>query len=149
MVTLPPDPTLTAFIKPDLDTPFHIDYAWWDQQGLDLNMKLVSHLCPEHREAYTGQSVGDKIDWLDWETGEVRPVDGLQYIITTHCSREPGYVLQAPTITEAVFRAFLSASNRPMTARTLASMIGQRPQQVLRVLAGRRVRLGLRPVLRK
>jgi len=148
MVTLPPDPALTGFIKPNLETPFHIDYDWWEQQGLDLNVKLVSHLCPEHRDAYVGQPVGDKIDWLDWETGEVRPVDGLQYIITTHCSKEPGYVLQAPTILEAVFRAFLSASNQPMSSRALASLIGQRPEQVLRVLAGRRVRLGLRPLLR-
>lgn len=149
MVTLPPDPALTQFIKPTLDTPFHIDYSWWEQQGLDLNVKLVSHLCPEHRDAYAGQPVGDKIDWVDWETGEVQPVDGLQYIITTHCSKEPGYVIQAPTLIEAIFRAFLSESNRPMTPRTLAPMVGHRPEQVLRLLAARKVRLGVRPIWRK
>ena len=149
MVTLPPDPALTQFIKPTLDTQFHIDYSWWEQEGLDLNVKLVSHLCPEHRNAYAGQPVGDKIDWVDWETGEVKSVDGLRYIITTHCSKDPSYVMQAPTMIEAVFRALLSTANQPITSRMLGPMVGHLPERVLRVLAGRRVRLGLRPVLRK
>jgi len=148
MVALPPDPALTQFIKPTLDTPFHIDFDWWEEQGLDVNIKLVSHLCPEHREAFQGQPVGDKIDWIDWDTGEVRPVDGLQYVITTHCSQQPGYVLQAPTLIEAVFRAFLSNANQPLTPRKLAPLVGHRPEQVLRVLAGRTVRLGLRPMVK-
>jgi len=149
MVTLPPDLALAQFIKPTLDTLFHIDYSWWEQQGLDLNVKLVSHLCPEHRNAYEGRPVGDKIDWVDWETGEVTPVEGLQYIITTHCSKEPGYVVQAPTMVEAIFRAFLSKSNEPMTPRMLGPMVGRLPEQVLRLLSSRRVRLGLRPILRR
>jgi len=149
MVTLPPDLALTQFIKPTLDTLFHIDYSWWEQQGLDLNVKLVTHLCPEHRNAYAGRPVGDKIDWVDWETGEVMPVDGLQYIIRMHCSKEPGYVVQAPTMIEAIFRAFLSTSNQPMSSRMLGPMVGRLPEQVLRLLAGRKVRLGLRPILRK
>lgn len=147
MATLPPDPTLTHFIKPTLDTPFHIDFSWWEEQNLDLNVKLVSHLCPQHREAYSGQQLPETIDWIDWETGEVRTVEGLQYIITTHCSREPGYIRQAPTLIEAVFRVFLSNGNQPLTARDLSALVGYTPEQILRVLSGRRVRLGLRPVL--
>jgi hypothetical protein len=149
MATLPPNPALTRFIKPTLDTPFYVDYGWWEQRGLDLNIKLLSHLCPEHREAYAGQTVGDKIDWIDWDTGAVRPVDGLQYVITTHCSKQPGYVVQAPTLIEAIFRAFLSNANQPLTPRALAPLVGHRPEQILRVLAGRNVQLGLRPLLKK
>lgn len=148
MAVLPPNPALAQFIKPTLDTPFHIDFDWWDKQGLDVNVKLISHLCPEHREAYAGQPVGDMIDWIDWQTGEVRPVDGLQYVITTHCSRQPGYVMRAPTLIEAVFRAFLSNANQPLTPRKLAPMVGHLPEQVLRVLGGRTVRLGLRPMVK-
>jgi hypothetical protein len=148
MAVLPPDPALAQFIKPTLDTPFHIDFDWWVKQGLDVNIKLISHLCPTHREAFAGQPVDDTIDWVDWETGEVRPVDGLQYVITTHCSQQPGYVLQAPTLIEAIFRAFLSNANQPLTPRKLAPMVGHLPEQVLRVLAGRTVRLGLRPMFR-
>jgi len=148
MAVLPPDPALTQFIKPTLDTPFHIDYAWWEKQGLDVNIKLVSHLCPEHREAFTGQTMEDQIDWIDWDTGEVTRVDGLQYVITTHCSKQPGYLLQAQTLIEAIFRAFLATANQPLSARKLAPMVGHQPDQVLRVLASRTVRLGLRPVLK-
>ncbi|MGC9468215.1 MAG: hypothetical protein ACP5HS_06470 [Anaerolineae bacterium] len=149
MATLPPNPALTQFIKPTVDTPFHVDYSWWEKQGLDLNVKLMAHLCPEHQEAYAGQPIPDKIDWIDWDTGEVRKVDGLQYVITTHCSKQPGYIVQAPTLVESVFRAFLSNANEPLTPRALAPMVGHRPEQVLRVLAGRQVRLGLRPVLKQ
>lgn len=146
MVTLPPDLALTRFIKPTLDTLFHIDYGWWEKQGLDPNIKLITHLCHEHRDAYTGQQVGEKIDWLDWETGEIKQVDGLQYVITTHCSKMPGYVMAAPTLFEAIFRAFLSKANSPLSSKTLSTMVGHPPEQVLRALSGRRVRLGLRPM---
>ncbi len=149
MVTFPPDPALTRFIKPSLDTPFFIDYRWWEKQGLDPNVKLMTHLCPEHRHAFSGQLVGEKIDWLEWGTGEIKQVDGLQYVITTHCSKEPGYVMQAPTLMESIFRALLSNANVPLSPRTLSTMVGRSPDQVLRVLSGRRVRLGLRPFLRK
>ncbi|MCU0522039.1 MAG: hypothetical protein MUF84_15280 [Anaerolineae bacterium] len=148
MTVLPPDPALAQFIKPTLDTPFHIDYAWWEKQGLDINVKLVSHLCPEHREAFAGQPMDEKIDWIDWATGEVTRVDGLQYVITSHCSKQPGYLMQAPTLIEGIFRALLVNANKPLTPRRLAPMVGHQPDQVLRVLASRTVRLGLRPILK-
>ncbi len=40
-------------------------------------------------------------------------------MITTHCSKEPGYLMQAPTLIEAIFRAFLANANQP-SARKLA-----------------------------
>jgi len=147
MPTLPPVPALARFIKPTLDTPFHIDYNWWAEQGLDLNVQLLQHLSPELREVYTGQRLGDKIDLIDWDTGEVRQVEGLQYLIETRCSKEPGYIMQAPTLLEAIFRAFLSSGNRPLTPRALAPLVGHTSEQVLRVLSGRTVRKGLRPVI--
>ncbi|MDF1514840.1 MAG: hypothetical protein P1S60_13605 [Anaerolineae bacterium] len=149
MVAFPPNPALAQFIKPTQDTLFHIDYSWWDKQGLDPNIKLLTHLCPEHRNAFGGQLVNEKIDWLDWETGKIKQVDGLQYVIKTHCSKEPGYVMQAPTLIEAIFRALLSKANEPLSPRMLSAMVGHPADQILRVLAGRRIRLGLRPVLNK
>ncbi len=147
MATLPTNPKLTRFIKPTVDTPFHIDYAWWEKRGLDINVELLSHLCPEHREAYHGQRVGEQIDWIDWKTGEVEQVDGLQYIINTHCSKEPNYVSRTATLVEAVFRVFLSNSNESLTPQQLSMRVGYRPKEILRVLSGRRVQKGLRPVL--
>ena len=148
MVTLPPDPALAHFIKPTVDTHFHIDYDWWATEGLDLNVQLLAHLSPELREAYAGQRVGEKIDLIDWETGEIKQVEGLQYLIATRCSKEPGYIMQAPTLIEAVFRVFLSNGNQPLSPRALSPLVGQQPDKILRVLAGRRVRKGLRPVLK-
>ncbi|MGC9356245.1 MAG: hypothetical protein ACP5GX_00160 [Anaerolineae bacterium] len=147
MATLPPDPVLTQFIKPTLDTPFHIDDGWWERKGLDRNIELLSHLCVEHRATYSGgQWLGETIDWVDWATGEVRQVEGLQYIISTHCSKQPGYVEQAPTLVEAIFRVFLSNGNEPLTPRQLAVLVGYPPKQILRILSGRQVKKGLRPV---
>lgn len=147
MTTLPPNPAIAHFVKPTLETRFHIDYDWWDQQALDLNVKLLSHLCAEHREAYAGQDVSEKIDWIDWNTGEVEQVDGLRYIIATHCSKQPGYIKEAATLVESIFRVFLSNGNKPLTSKELSAFVGRMPEQILRVLSGSRVRNGLRPVL--
>lgn len=146
MVNLPPLAKLSAF-KPTIETPFHVDFEWWAQRGLDLNVDLMAHLCPEHRAAYRGQRVAEQIDWIDWETGAIRQVEGLQYIITRHCGRQPDYVQQAPTLLEAIFRVFLSNGNQPLSPRQLAPLVGQSPEQVLRVLSGSEVRKGLRPLL--
>ncbi len=147
MVTLPPNPALTGFIKPGLDTPFHIDFSWFEKQGLDINVELLSHLCAEHRNAYHGQSLAEKIDWIDWMTGEVKQVEGLNYIISRHCSKQPGYVREASTLVASVFRVFLSNSNQPQTPRQLAPLVNYPEAQILRVLSGRLVSKGLRPVL--
>ena len=147
MATLPPNPALTQFIKPTLDTPFHIDFEWWQKQGLDFNIELLAHLCPEHRAAYAGQHVGEKIDWIDWKTGEVKQVDGLHYVITTHCSRQPGYLTETSTLLAGLFRVFLSNGNQPLTCKQLGALVKHSPEQVLGVLAGRVVKKGLRPIL--
>lgn len=146
MVTLPPNPVLTGFIKPTLDTPFHIDFLWWQKQGLDFNVELLSHLCAEHRAAYSGQALNEKIDWIDWTTGEVKQVEGLHYVISRHCSKQPGYVRETSTLLAAVFRVFLTNENQPQTARQLALQVSYPDTQILRVLAGRQVNKGLRPV---
>jgi hypothetical protein len=147
MATLPADLKLTRFIKPTVDTPFHIDYMWWDKRDLDINIELLSHLCAEHKEAYRGKRVGEQIDWIDWQTGEVQQVDGLQYVINTHCSKQPNYISQASTLVEAVFRVFLSNSNEPLTPQQLSMRVGYQPKEILRVFSGRRAQKGIRPVL--
>ncbi len=145
MSDLASNPALSRFIKPTMDTPFWIDMQWWEDQGLDFDVALFSHLCPEHQAAYRGRQLPKVIDWVDPRTGEVKPVPGLLHIIATHCSQQPGYVRQAPTMLEAIFRVFLQNGNQPLTARELAIRTGYPARQILRVLSGRRVRKGLRP----
>ncbi len=145
MANVPPVPALAHFIKPTVDTLFHIDYTWWEKQGLDLNVQLMAHLPAELREVYAGQRVKEKIDLVDWDTGEVKQVEGLQYLIATRCNEDPDYVLNAPTLLETIFRVFLSNGNRPLSARQLAARVGQPAERILGVLSGRRVSKGLRP----
>ncbi len=146
MATLPLDPKMIHFVHPTVDTPFHIDYSWWEREGMDVNVQLVAHLCPEHREVYAGQRV-EMIDWVDPDTCEVRPVDSLQYLIATHCGKQPGYITNAPTVVEAIFRVFLSNGNQPLSPRKLAPLLGVSEERILRILAGKQVHKGLRPVL--
>ena len=146
MAILPPDPALTRFIKPTLDTPFHIDHGWWERHGLDYNVELLSHLCPEHHAAYGGRPLMEVIDWVDWVTGEVKQVEGLQYVIRTHCSQQAGYMAQAATLVKAVFRVFLSNDNQPLTPSQLSPLVSCLPEHILRVLSGRQARKGLRPL---
>lgn len=147
MTTFPSNTGLTNFIKPTIDTLFHIDYHWWEEQNLDLGVQLVAHLPAKLREAYAGQRVDERIDLIDWETGEVRQVQGLQYLIATRCGDDPNYIMQAPTLIEAVFRVFLSNGNQPLSARALARLVGQPADRVLRVISGGVVRKGLRPLI--
>ncbi len=145
---MPPSyPTVAHLIKPTLDTPFHIDYAWWDEQQMDLNVKLRSHLCAEHRALYANLDQQEPIDWIEWSTGKVHQVEGLRHIITTHCSKQPHYVKDAPTLIEAIFRVFLSNDNHPLTPRELSVLVDRSPEQILRLLSGRQVRNGIRPVV--
>ena len=86
-VTIPP--LLPKLVKPTLDTPFHIDYAWWEKQGLQINTELRAHLCQEHQAVFSEHFDTDKIDWVDEKTGEVTQVDGLQHVLQAHCSKQP------------------------------------------------------------
>jgi hypothetical protein len=78
MVT-PPKPN--AFIKPTLDTRFHIDYDWWQRSsGEDLRIYLLSHLQPDQRSRLEQSSDGNdqKVDYIDPETGEVFQANALE-----------------------------------------------------------------------
>jgi hypothetical protein len=135
-----------SLIKPTLDTPFHIDHNWWEGAKQDFRVELRSHLCTEHREIYAGNFDTEVIDWVDDQTGEVRQVDGLQYVIREHCSHQPGYFGDEVSLIDSVFRVFLTNSNRPLTCRELSDAVGRPAELILRTLSGRRIYKGLRPM---
>jgi hypothetical protein len=138
---------LPTLVKPTLDTPFHIDYDWWERKDWNIGVELRSHLCQAHREAY-GQDFDaeEKIDWVDEKTGEVRRVNGLQHVMRVHCSKQPDYINENLSLVDAVFRVFLARGNKPLTCRELGSIIGRLPETILRTISGRRVYKGIRPV---
>lgn len=137
--------SVPTIVKPTLDTPFHIDYSWWERQGLRISVELRAHLCQEHRAIYSEHLDAEKIDWVDGETGEVTQVDGLQHVLQVHCSKQPDYISENLSLVDAVFRAFLANGNKPMSCRELSNIVGHPPEKILRTLAGGRIYKGIRP----
>jgi len=136
----------SRFIKPTVDTPYHIDFDWWTKASRDLRVYLKSHLCDVHREMYAEASA-DPVDWVDAHTAEVKPIDGILYELRTHCSLQPDYIHDLTSVVDAVFRVFMVNDNQPMNPRELGKRIGKDPELILRTISGKTVYQGLRPAL--
>jgi hypothetical protein len=139
------DPKRFSLVKPTQTTTFHIDFDWWKQTDNNWRVYLHDCLCQEHREIFSNIEENDWIDWVDAETAEVKPVDGLQHILMAHCARLPGFLTNNTTLVDAVFRAFLANGNTPMTPIQLGAEINRPPETILRTLAGPQIYRGLRP----
>jgi len=135
-----------SLLKPSVKTPFHIDFDWWKQNERDWHVFLRSLLCNEHQEAFANVEEGQMIDWVDAETAEVKPVDGIQNALMSHCALLPDFVSEHTAMVEAVFRIFLVNGNSPMSAEDLAKRLKRPADTILRTLAGPRVYRGLRPL---
>jgi len=149
-VSLPATPS-NRFVKPTLQTKFHIDFDWWDRETQAFRVYLMSHLCAEHQAAIDPAAPAEMLDRVDRETGEVIPIDRVQYILGAHCALQPGFITPHMPLVDAVFRVFVANGNQPLTPEELAQKI-ERPHQaqtILRTLAGpgQRVYKGLRPVM--
>jgi hypothetical protein len=137
---------MARWMKPTLDTKFHVDVDWWEKQGRDLRVYLHQHLCKDCREVYKSHLGSEQVDWIDPETAEVQPVDGLWHTLRTHCSLQSDYVTYATPLANAVFRVFLANGNTPLTPVELGAKLSRSPDMILRVLGRGRVYDGLKPV---
>jgi hypothetical protein len=139
---------MSKWVKPDVNTKFHIDFDWWEREERNLRVFLHSQLCPECRSVYTTYLDTELVDWVDPDTAEVRQVDGLLHALRAHCGRLPDYIDERTPLTTAVFRVFLANDNSPLSPIELSAVIGQRsPEVILRTIAGRQVYKGIRPVV--
>ena len=139
-----------SIAKPTLDTPFHIDFNWWQQHDREWRVHLRSLLSDEDRETYKEIIDGDKmLDYVDVDTGEVHVVDGLQHVLITKTAQEEGFLDPRTALIEAVFRLFLKNGNLPMTVTEIGAQLERNPKPILRTLAGPRVYRGIRPILNK
>lgn len=134
-----------SLVKPTVDTPFHIDFAWWKKNERDWHVYLRSLLCAEHQEVYANMDQGETIDWVDPVTAEVKPVEGVQNALMTHCVKQPEFLTSQTALVEAVFRLFLTNGNAPMSSGELGARLNRQPETILRTLAGARVYKGIRP----
>jgi len=138
-------PQPARILKPTLSTQYHIDYDWWGRNDREWRVYLLSHLCSDHRTALESVEAGEMIDWVEEETGEVRPVDGVQHALIIHCAKQPEYLTPHTSLVDAVFRIFLANGNSPLTLTELAERTGRPAATILRTLGGARVYKGLRP----
>lgn len=140
-----PDSKIFSMVKPTLNTPFHIDFEWWQQNDNNWRIYLHSCLCEEHQAVYSDIEQNSFIDWIDPLTAEVKPIDSLQNILVNHCAKQPGFVTTNTTLVDAVFRIFLANGNTPMTPIQLAQLTGKPAETILRTLSGPTVYKGIRP----
>jgi hypothetical protein len=139
---------MARWIKPDLETKFHIDFDWWERGGHDLRIYLQSHLCSECRVIYSNHRGSEEVDWIDPDTAEVSRVDALWQSLRTHCSQRPDFIDENTPLTDAVFRIFLANGNTPLSATELHEILGRyTPETILRTLSGRQIYKGIRPAL--
>jgi hypothetical protein len=134
-----------SLLKPSIKTPFHIDFEWWKKSERDWHVFLRSLLCAEHQEAFADAEEGEMIDWIDPQTAEVKPVDGVQHALMSHCALLPDFSDAHTAMVEAVFRVFLVNGNIPMSAEDLGKKLNRPADTILRTIAGPRVYRGLRP----
>ena len=140
---------MVRWIKPNLETKFHIDFDWWERAGRDLRVYLQSHLCPECKVIYTNHRESAEVDWIDSDTAEVMRVDALWQSLRTHCSQRPDFITENTPLTDAVFRAFLANGNAPLSVMELHEILGRRTAEtILRTLGGRKIYKGIRPALK-
>lgn len=141
-----PEGKRISLVKPTVSTPFHIDFDWWQKNERDWHVYLRSLLCPEHQEAFSNLEEGQMIDWVDPRTAEVKPVEGIQNTLMSHCVKQPDFLTEQTALVEAVFRLFLTNGNVPLSSEELGSRLNRPPMTILRTLAGARVYKGIRPV---
>ena len=134
-----------SLVKPTIDTPFHIDFAWWKKNERDWHVYLRSLLCVEHQEAFANVEEGEIIDWVDPKTAEVKPVEGVQNALMTHCVKQPDFLTNQTALVEAVFRLFVSNGNVPLSSGELGAKLNRPPEIILRTLASARVYKGIKP----
>lgn len=134
-----------SLVKPTVDTPFHVDFEWWKKNERDWHVYLRSLLCMEHQEAFANVEEGETIDWVDPVTAEVKPVEGVQNALMTHCVRQPDFLTAQTALVEAIFRLFLANGNMPMTSKELGARLKRPAETILRTLAGARIYKGIRP----
>ena len=134
-----------SLVKPSVDTPFHIDFAWWKKNERDWHVYLRSLLCAEHQDAFANVEEGEMIDWVDPKTAEVKPVEGVQNALMTHCVKQPDFLTSQTALVEAVFRLFISNGNAPLSSGELGAKLHRPPEIILRTLASARVYKGIKP----
>ncbi len=133
-----------SLVKPSLETPFHIDFNWWEQQGRNWRVFVKDYLCKEHQQVFSESEDEIQIDWVDPVTAEVKVVDGIQQTLITHCAQQPEFY-SGKALVDAIFVSFLANGNQPLTPIDLERITGYPRIRILQTIGGITVQKGIRP----
>jgi hypothetical protein len=137
---------MARWIKPTVDTKFHIDYDWWEQSGRNFRLYLLEQLCDECRQRFSSHRETETVDWVDPETGEVSEADALLQCLRRECASQPDYINERIPLAAAVFRIFLANNNTPLSCGELHERLPwKQPDLILRTLGGQQTYQGIRP----
>jgi hypothetical protein len=134
-----------SFVKPGLNTTYHIDFDWWKNHDANWRVFLIGYLCPEHQAAFSETDNEIMIDWVDPETAEIYKVDGLQSTLMNHCAKIEGFYTGQTALVDALFRVFLANGNTPLSPLELSDKIGRPAETILRTISSPNVYKGIRP----
>lgn len=137
---------MAKWVKPTVDTKFHINFDWWDETERNFRVHLLTHLCDECQGRYKSYQSAELVDWIDAETAEVTRVDGLWHSLRTCCSTKPEYITESTPLSTAVFRTFLANGNEPLSSKELSLRLGRPAPTILRTIGGLRVYDGIKAV---
>jgi len=138
---------MAKWVKPTIDTKFHIDFDWWKQREENFRVYLWSHLCSDCQKVYESHHGTEEIDWINPDTAEVTRVDALWHSLRTCCSTKPDFITDYTPIIDAVFRLFLANGNTPLSPLEMYEIIGrQSPSSILRMLTHGNTHRGIKPV---
>lgn len=129
-------------IKPTLDTKFHIDYTWWDNQAMELRAYILSFVSEDRRAQLQDLPNESKMDWIDPETAEVKQVDAFEQALSELID-DTNYA-QMPLV-DAIFKIFLMNGNQALSPNELEPKIERPAKTILRTIAGTHVYRGIRP----
>jgi len=141
---------MARYIKPTLNTKFHIDFSWWQKSTNNLSADLRTHACEQAREAYDQRDPDQPgtFDWINPDTGEVFNLDLLWHYIVTHCADDPDFINDLTPLTTGIFRVFLANNNTPLTPVEIHARFPKKSAAtILRTIGGRRTFKGIRPVV--
>jgi hypothetical protein len=133
-----------SLVKPTLETPFHIDFEWWQQNDREWRVHLKSCLPLEYQQAFA-ESDSEEVDWVDPDTAEVQRVDGLQHVLINYAANNSDFITDRTTLIESIFRILLTNGNTPLTAAELGERLNRPALTILRTISGVRVYKGIRP----
>ena len=141
---------MTPIARPDIQTFFHIDVAWFEKNGRDLREESHAMLCSECKGYYPTPAAARLVDRIHPQTAQVARVDALWECLADHCGLQPNYITPTTPLTTAIFRALLANGNNPMNPEQLHKLIGKsNPAGILKMLMGAEIENGIVPFEKK